>query len=212
MASTAFVDGSTLTAAAWFNDVDGFVYGVLSSVSGTNTIAGTGPVSMTGYAAGQRFWFTPANTNNGAATINITPSGGAALGEKDIYLGGVALVAGELRANIPTLIFYDGTRFHILGPYSGGYIPLGVTLPNNVALQARNSTGTAVDILVMDANNIPFLRNGATSEVVRIPTIASPPASAAARLGGIIVDGTNANRLIFYDKDGNRFYIEGTTF
>ncbi len=114
MASTGFVDGSTLTAAAWFNDVDSLAYGVLSSVSGTNTITATGPVSMTGYAAGQRFWFIPANTNSGAATINITPSGGAALGAKNIFSGANAIVAGELVAGVPAHIEYDGTQFNLL--------------------------------------------------------------------------------------------------
>ncbi len=126
MSSTAFVDGSSLTAAAWFNDVDSFVYSRLTSVSGTNTVVGTGPVSMTGYATGQRFTFVQATTNTGAATLNITPSGGAALGAKAIQLYGVALTGGELVANIPCEVFYDGTQFQLLvgggGPWVA-YVP-----------------------------------------------------------------------------------------
>lgn len=116
MSSTAFVNGSTLSDAGWANDVDTFVYSRLTSVSGTNTIVGTGPVSMTAYAAGQRFTFIPAATNTGATTLNITPSGSSALGAKNIYFNGAALAGGEIVLNVPVEVFYDGTQFNIVGP------------------------------------------------------------------------------------------------
>lgn len=116
LADTTFVDGSTLTAAAWFNDSNTLVYAVLSSVAGTNTVTAGGPSSMTAYASGQRFWFIPAVTNTGATTINITPSGGSALGAKNIFNRGVACVGGELRANVPAMITYDGTQFNLMNP------------------------------------------------------------------------------------------------
>lgn len=114
MSSTAFVNGSTLTDAGWFNDTDTQTYCRLTSVSGTNTIVGTGPVSMTAYAAGQFFILVPAATTTGAATLNITPSGGSALGAKNIFWNGAALIRGEITINVPAMLYYDGTQFHLL--------------------------------------------------------------------------------------------------
>lgn len=87
-----------------------------------------------------------------------------------------------------------------------------ITEANNVAFQGKNTGGTAVDMLVMDGNNIVKLRNGATGEVITVPVIASAPAAAAARAGGLIVDGTTAGHIDFWDKDGNRFFVAGTPF
>lgn len=114
MSSQAFVNGSTLTDAAWFNDTDTQTYCRLTSVSGTNTIVGTGPASMTAYAAGQFFLAIPAATNTGPATLNITPSGSTALGVKNIFWNGAALIRGELTINVPAMFYYDGTQFHLL--------------------------------------------------------------------------------------------------
>jgi len=114
MATTFFTDGVTLTAAAWFNAVDTASYNYLTSVSGTNTIVGTGPASMTAYAVGQRFTFIVAVTNTGATTINITPSGGSALGAKAITkTGTTALAASDLVAGSIVDIVYDGTQFQL---------------------------------------------------------------------------------------------------
>jgi len=113
MATTSFVDGVTLSAASWAKDVDTATYSFLTSPAGTNTITATGPTDMA-YAAGQMFRFLPAATNTGATTINITPSGGSALGAKSIFWNGAACVGGELRINVPVAIIYDGTQFHIV--------------------------------------------------------------------------------------------------
>lgn len=83
----------------------------LTSVSGTNTITATAPLSMSVYAAGQTFRFIPANTNTGAATININ-----SIGDKNIYRSGAALVNGELIAGAPAEIMYDGTQFNLINP------------------------------------------------------------------------------------------------
>lgn len=80
----------------------------LSSVAGTNTITAT-CTGLDAYYAGERHNFTPANTNTGATTINIT-----SLGAKSIFWNGAACVGGELRASIPVTIEYDGTQFHVI--------------------------------------------------------------------------------------------------
>lgn len=112
MSTTQFTDGVSLTAASWFNDVDTATYSYLTSVSGTNTIAATGPANLA-YAAGQVFRFIPAATNTGATTLNITPSGASALGAKNVFCNGAACTGGELVSGVPAVVIYDGTQFNI---------------------------------------------------------------------------------------------------
>jgi hypothetical protein len=89
----------------------------LTSVAGANTVTGSvaaqGSVTMapTAYATGMRFHFIPAGTNTGATTLNVN-----SIGAKNIYAGNSALVGGELHANIPVVVEYDGTQFQLLGP------------------------------------------------------------------------------------------------
>jgi microcystin-dependent protein len=103
----------------------------LTSVAGTNTItasvAAQGSVTMapSAYSTGQRFTFTPANTNTGAATLNVD-----SIGAKNIYLNGVALVGYELRTNCPVTVEYDGTQFKVIaGAHGGDGVPVGKVVP-----------------------------------------------------------------------------------
>lgn len=100
--------------AAWYGQAKLPQY--LTGTAGTNTVTAGGPASMAAYAAGQAFFFIPAATNTAATTLNITPSGGAALGAKNIFYKGVACVGGEIVISQPVLVSYDGTQFNILGP------------------------------------------------------------------------------------------------
>lgn len=118
--------------AAWYGQAKLPQY--LSSVSGTNTVVGTGPASMSAYLAGQVFSFIQATTNTGAATLNITPSGGAALGAKNIFYRGVACVGGELVTSTPVTVLYDGTQFNII-----------VSPHNFVTAEQASTSGTSID-------------------------------------------------------------------
>jgi len=86
----------------------------LTSVAGTNTITASASVAAAGLRAGQAFVFVPANTNTAATTLNVN-----SLGAKNVFCGGVACVGGEMIANVPCLVEYDGTQFNILGPTLG---------------------------------------------------------------------------------------------
>jgi hypothetical protein len=85
--------------------------GLLSSVSGTNTITATLGTTIT-LAANDFFVLVPASNNTGAATLNI--NGG---GAKNIYLNGAALVADVLVAGKPVIIRDNGTEFDIVGAH-----------------------------------------------------------------------------------------------
>jgi len=147
MASTDFTNGSTLTDAEWFDDTDQVTYGVLTSVAGTNTITATGPVSLA-YGTKNRLWFIPANTNTGATTINVTPSGGSALGAKNIFNRGVACVGGELMVGVPTLIVGDGTQFNVMNPQV-----IKGTATNDAA--ATGLVGEYVESVISTTANFP---------------------------------------------------------
>lgn len=124
--------------AAWFGQAKVPEY--LTGVAGTNTITAGGPSALASYAAGQRFILIPANTNTGATTVNITPSGGAALGAKNLFAYGIACIGGELVQSVPTIILYDGTQFNIVGHI--GLIKFTNSLSGDVNL---NNTGTYFD-------------------------------------------------------------------
>ena len=86
----------------------------LTSLAGTNTLTATGPAGLV-LAANQIFSAIIPGNNTGATTLNITPSGGSALGAKNVYNIGAACVGGELLLNVPVLFEYDGTQFNIIG-------------------------------------------------------------------------------------------------
>src|SRR3990167_3675548 len=155
MATQTYVNSVTLSDAAEWNKWDTAAYCVLSGVAGTNTITATGPANYTYAAASHPVFFVPAATNTGATTLNVTPSGGAALGAKNIFSNGVACVGGELRINVPVAILYDGTQFHIIANGFGISLGLnktiyGLTYANNGADATNDldiATGGAMDAI-----------------------------------------------------------------
>lgn len=140
MAQTLFTDLVTLISASWLNDVDAGTYNSLSSVAGTNTITATGPTTVTAYAANQHFYFIPANTNTGATTLNIS-----SIGAKNVFWNNAACVGGELKQSVPVLVFYDGTRFQIVGP---------VVSAAQGATSVLLSTGTAATSATLDFTSL----------------------------------------------------------
>lgn len=152
MPTTDFVSGTTLTDAAWFDDTDIATYAYLTSPAGTNTITATGPATFT-YVAGRLVRFIPAATNTGATTINITPSGGTALGARNIFFGGAACVGGELRIDRPAMLVDDGTRFNLLTPHvpsTLGFFRKNAVTNGDFAVAQR---GTSFTSTTTPANN-----------------------------------------------------------
>ena len=166
MTTTAFVNGVTLTDSAWFNDVDTATY-PLTAVAGTNTITATGPSSLSAYASGQVLKFIPANTNSGATTINVS-----GLGAKNVFANGSACTGGELVANVPNLLYYDGTQFNIVGYQR---VPT-----NNIALgQCRLSTPTTTSLKLSPLNGNLLTVNGTNCTIPDAGvTLAAAPALA----------------------------------
>jgi hypothetical protein len=114
-------------------DVQQSRFAVAGSVAGTNTITASLSPAPSAYETGMVVYLVLANTNTGAATLNLN-----SLGAKTIQRQGVALTGGELVANQPALLLYDGTNFHILSNN------LGVGSAATPALYPGNDTNTGV--------------------------------------------------------------------
>ena len=176
MASTDFTDNSTVILSAWLDDVDVATYSSLSSVAGTNTITATGPVPMSAYASGQMFRFIPAVTNTGATTINVTPSGGSALGAKNVFAWGAACSGGELVAGTPALVVYDGTQFNIVNPQpAAGSFTGTLTGCTTAPTQTVNYTkiGNSVTVSLASADTTGT-SNATTKTITGMPAAVRP--------------------------------------
>jgi len=92
----------------------------LTSVTGTNTIAATAPISMSALAAGQVFRFIAAATNTSGVTLNINSIGARAITKN----GTTALSANDILINSAITVIYDGTQFQLLNP--ANVVPSGV--------------------------------------------------------------------------------------
>lgn len=137
----------------------------LTTVAGTNTITATAANSMTAYAAGQKFHFIPANTNTGATTININ-----SIGAKNIYSGGAALVGGEIVANSPVELVYDGTQFNLISVsfLTGSWTPaLGGTATYNSNSGRYIKIGSKV--LIEGHINVNAIGTGSTYVISGLP-------------------------------------------
>lgn len=82
----------------------------LTSVSGTNTITATAPITPAAYAVGQVFRFLAAGANTGAVTLNVSGLGAQAVTKN----GATALIAGDIPAGALVEVVYDGTRFQLI--------------------------------------------------------------------------------------------------
>lgn len=190
-------------------------YFILSSVGGTsNVITAATSGTLTSLSSGKLFVFIPVLTNTGATTVNVTPSGGAAFGAKSVFASGAALVGGELVANVPVILDYDGTQFNIIGNDQSYYYKI------------TNVGGTANTITAAGPTNLAILSNGQlftfipTSANSGAATINITPSGSVTALGAksIFVNGTaltgsefvtNAPVILYYD--GTQMNIVGKT-
>jgi hypothetical protein len=198
VASTVFVNSVTLTAAAWFQDVDNIAYQYLSAVAGTNAITATGPSGLGAYAAGLKFRFIPAVTNTGATTINIT--GSAALGVRNIFFNNVALIGGELVAGIPVEIVDDGTRFQISGtPPSRSSIIKRKTADQSITTSTTLTDDTHLTFAIAANEEWTFSIEascGDSLSVTGLKAAITVPAGATLRVNGSATAGTGASPIV----------------
>jgi hypothetical protein len=146
---TGMAAGTAATDAANLSQAQSTAAKLLT-VSGTDTITASGSPTVAAYTTGASYYFSPANTNTGAATINID-----SLGAKSITKEGTtALAAGDLTANKIAFVVYDGTRFQLTNPA----VNSGQLSNNNTAIGS-----TAVDSLTSGSYNSGFGATAGTS-------------------------------------------------
>ena len=134
--------GSAATDAAQFGQLQAGATAI-ATVSGTDTLTGSLTPALTAYATGNLFSFVAANTNTGAATINLNSLGAKSITKQ----GSAALIAGDLVSGQVYLIEYDGTRFQLINP--SGIL--------QIANGGTGTTGTTANLTVDGTNAVGFL-------------------------------------------------------
>ena len=165
---------------------------LLASVAGTNTVTGTATPTPAAYASGQKFIFSPANTNTGATTLNVS-----SLGAKNIFSGGVSLRGGELVASIPVVVEYDGTQFNLIA--SGSMPPMvspevcqgRLTLTSGTAVTTSDVTAAETIYFTPYKGNKIALYTGSTWKLYTF-----------AEISGDVPDATQMNDVFVYDNAG----------
>jgi hypothetical protein len=156
----------------------------IATVTGTDTLTGSLTPAIAAYAAGNLFSFVAANTNTGAATINLN-----SLGAKSITKQGTtALAAGDILSGQVHLIEYDGTRFQLLNPtvVNGIVSPAngGTGIANNAAMTVTGSGNFAYTRTLTGTTNVTFPTTGTlatlagsetfTNKTLTTPTLTNP--------------------------------------
>jgi hypothetical protein len=134
--------GTVATDAAQFGQLQAGATAI-ATVSGTDTLTGSLTPALTAYATGNLFSFVAANTNTGAATINLNSLGAKSITKQ----GSAALIAGDLVSGQVYLIEYDGTRFQLINP--SGIL--------QIANGGTGTTGTTANLTVDGTNAVGFL-------------------------------------------------------
>lgn len=168
--------------------------------------------NFTAYADGILIYWTPANTNGGASTINVNGLGVINIVNPD----GSALVPGEIIANQPAQILFKSGSFQLITPAAtvyGTFVPTygGFSISPALTPIVYRKNGTVVTLVFPGATN--GTSNAATFTVSGMPTSIKPVANPAvsypatglfdngARIAGGLVT-INAAGIVSFFKDG----------
>ena len=157
--------------------LEGMLARYLKDSNGSVAVAGTDTYTATinadtGFALYDGFIFAGdfANANTGAATINLTPDGGSALGAIDIKKNSTAaLVAGDIAAGQKCILIYDGSTsdFQLVNP----------VVTTDVVNDTSPQLGGDLDL---NGNNIDFPTTANVSDCLDEDNMASNSATSLA--------------------------------
>ena len=117
----------------------------LTSISGTDTIIATAPISMNAYATGQTFRFIAAGANTTTSvTLNINSIGAKAITKN----GTTALAIGDIVSGSIVEVTYDGTEFQISSQVSVSLLGLNNTWTGK---QTFNGTSSVISSKFVNA-------------------------------------------------------------
>lgn len=183
----------------------------LTSVAGTNTITGTTVgTAPSANGSGQYVFFIPANTNTGAATLNRD-----SLGALSIFYNGAALIGGELQANIPALLYEDGTQYQLIATAAGntnyktrGTVASASTINLDTAGPYSQITGTTgISTITLGNGRMRFVEfAGAvtlTNSSTLITTSGANITTAAGSCALFVGEAASVVRMLFYTAGPN---------
>lgn len=155
--ATSLGVGTAATDSANLSQVQSGASSQLTSISGTDAILAFGSPSVASYATGAKYTFVAANTNTGAATINID-----SIGSKSITkYGATALAAGDILAGAEHFIVYDGTQFQLLNPativINDGSITSAKLAAGAATLAKIDTTGAAGQVLTSQGGGLAVI-------------------------------------------------------
>jgi hypothetical protein len=169
---------------------------LLTSLTGTDTLAATILPTLTAYATGNVFTFVAGNTNTTAVTLNID-----ALGAKAVTRdGSTALIAGDIVAGTTYSVMYDGTRFQLFNassltnPVISGSLTLSGGTANGVAYLNASKVLTTGSALTFD---------GTTFGVTVATPVAIQANSSAVNGVGVYLNSTQASGQKYSLLSGN---------
>jgi hypothetical protein len=180
--------------AAQTAQVQNSTFQIAGSVSGTNTITASMTPVLTAYVIGQCFRFMPANTNTGAATINL--DGVGALTIKKAAAGAlVALSAGDIVASIPAyFILSDTSTAVLLNPQSLAHLNINQSFTKAQGVTRVALTDAATVAVDASLSNVFTLTLGGNR------TLGQPtnPKDGQGLTIFITQDGTGSRTLVYH--------------
>jgi hypothetical protein len=115
------------------------------------------------YAEGMALWITPDTNNSGACDVDVNGLGLKNLQKDDGSGTFIELDADDLRANIPSLIFYDGFRFVLFQSGGGGGLKelSTVTISNQANVDITSGIDSTYNVYEIELSNVNLATNGA---------------------------------------------------
>jgi hypothetical protein len=157
--------------------------------------------SVTAYRADQLFIFTPSVMNTGPTTLVLTPTGEDALPAVNVFINGLELVGGELRAGAPVLLQFDGVQMNIIGASAASAGSALQNLSLSVTVAADALTVAVKDEAGDDpAPNAPLrvsFRSATLTDGSRITREVVAPASVTLSAGSTVGTVNNGNHRLY---------------
>ena len=125
--------------------LNGFSGAILLTATETGTAAAhvlTPTTALVGYTTGLMLLYRPTNAGTGALTVNVS-----ALGAKSVKtIAGADPTSGDILANQPVLLMYDGTNFVILAGSEYLSKTGNQTLTGNLTLTGNQTVGGTLGV------------------------------------------------------------------
>lgn len=188
--------------------LNGFPGAILVTATDTGAASAhvlTPPTALAAYTAGLMLLYLPANANVGAVTVNVS-----ALGAKSIKtISGADPSSGDILANQPILLMYNGTNFVIIAGSEYLSRTGAQTVNGDWTFAGAVSLAAATGVTKAVGDNSTSL---ATTAFVAATAFASALPAQTGNNGGVITtNGTSASWVTGVGQSGKILTTNGTT-